>query len=327
VLPVIWLAGERALGAAAPRRRWAFYGPLALGGVLLVAVRIAVNLRLESGNLGSFGHAPLAAVALWRTLGMFLWPHDQTIFHGLAGNQPPPGPPFDTAMAILGVVTLFAIAAVAVARRMPAGFALTWLILFLLPGVAVRLREALSEHRSYTALAGASLLVGVALARLRARPAAILLAFLTGVLGAMTVARTRVWNSPPALWREALRHAPDDGALHYALGASLQIAGDCPAAIAAYDEALRLMPTDIRPLINRAVCRATLGHLDEAAAALHAVQPRASRHNLAAIHNDLAMIAERRGDLDGARQELRAALDADPEDARARANLARLPRQ
>jgi tetratricopeptide (TPR) repeat protein len=107
---------------------------------------------------------------------------------------------------------------------------------------------------------------------------------------------------------------PLRGRDHWMIAQAWQAKGNLPAAIAAYEDAVRAEPADAALLNNLAMAYKMAGRRDDAIAVLRravVVQP-----GLEFPHRNLAMALIVAGDRDGALAELRAAIRLDPRDAR-----------
>jgi tetratricopeptide (TPR) repeat protein len=324
LLPLFWLIGERCVDsddAAGSRRRvLGFNLPLvALVGAAGLA-RLLLNLSREGGNRPGLPHVLAQAEVQWRYFALLLWPRGQTLYHDV-----PRLLPSDDARAWLALFGLFALAGAAlllVRQRRPAALALVWLLLFLVPGAVLPLKDAMAEHRLYLPSIGAAIIAAFAIGQLPARLGRGLLLLILPLLAAATLARNRVWHSPVALWSEAARAAPRAWPPYYALGDALRVTSRCAEALDAYAEAIRRGPNALEPRVNRALCLAELGRLAEAEALLREALLLAPHSSF--VHNDLGMVAEARGRREEARAWFTRALALDPGNGVSRANLARL---
>jgi tetratricopeptide (TPR) repeat protein len=188
----------------------------------------------------------------------------------------------------------------------------------------------MAEHRVYFAstglfasLASVALRIGSSTGTQRTRAGyALLLAGILGLLSTATLARNHTWDSPVAIWRQAVTRAPGMWEPHYALGDALREAGDCAAAVPEYDAALRLYPTHRDARTNLGICLAQTGRLDEAEMAFRRaleLDPAFAR-----AHTNLGGLAQIRGEPEAARNHYLEAIRIDPTNVVARLQLAGL---
>jgi hypothetical protein len=177
--------------------------------------------------------------------------------------------PTDALHVALGAVVVVAGAAgFALALRRRAyvvAWALAWIGIALVPPLVLVVR-AISEtpvgdRYVYLPSAGAALLLGCALARVRsvalttALVAATLVAIVAG--GIATARRAPIWRDDVTFWSNAVAAVPDEGYAHGKLGLALYDRGDVAAAEAQYRAALaaRIDPPE------RAIVENNLGYL------------------------------------------------------------------
>jgi protein O-mannosyl-transferase len=324
-LPLAWLVGELALGdrntSVSQGRRLRFTLAFVTLMIAAGAARIVLYVAREGGALPGLGHAFAQAEVAWRYLGLFLLPRGQTLYHGaplvVAAKS------WRAWLALFGLMAVVSIALVAALRRRPVGFAVLWFVLLLLPSAALPLKDAMAEHRVYLASAGLTLVVALAVAHLPGRVATVSVAVLAVLLAGATGMRNRAWRSPIGLWTEATHAAPRAWPPYHALGDALRAAGRCGEALDAYAQAIRRGPSQLAPHVNRALCFAQLGRLDEADAELSGARLLAPKSSIVA--NGQGVVALRQGRRDEARAFFLEALAFDPGNAVARANLDALP--
>jgi len=138
-------------------------------------------------------------------------------------------------------------------------------------------------------------------------------------LGLATHRRNAAWESPVALYADAVAKAPRHARAHFGLATALHERGDLAGAIEAYRAALELsagQPLKERQVAhNLGVALLGAGRLDEAAAALEralALEPDSAR--LASL---LGQVEWRRGDLARAEAYAGRALAQEPGNAEA----------
>jgi Tfp pilus assembly protein PilF len=115
----------------------------------------------------------------------------------------------------------------------------------------------------------------------------------------------RDWAAADTAWQAALAAAPSQANLHNNKGLSLMQRGEPANAVPAFDEALRLDPTLATAANNRRIALAMTGQYDAALAGV-------SEHDLPAALNNVAVVANRRGDRAVADRLLAAAITASP---------------
>ena len=263
-----------------------------------------------------------------------------------------------TAAVVTGgllTLTLVALGALGWWRRDLAGFGVLWFYGGLALTSVMPLYILFSEHRVYLSLGGLALL-GAHLWRPlpRVRPVLLPMAVLL-ILSALTVQRNSIWQDELVLWLDASRQAPEDwrvwagiGEAHYRRGEpdsalaayrhSLDLrpdnevpwnnmgvlheeAGRPQAAEAAYREALRLRPEWPEAQANLGRVLLNAGRADEAAPLLGRA---AARSPTADIFVNLGVAAAQDGRIDVAAKAFTEALGLEPDNAKARVNLAAL---
>lgn len=335
VLPVVILAYDWLLGPggepARRARRRRYFVPAIVALLIAAAVRAAA-LGVPSVVTGA-GAAVLnlltQGIVIWRYVGLLVWPHGQSIMHGVhrvttvADAQ---------GLAAAAALLLAVIMAVRVRRTAPVvTVGVIWFLAVLAPSSSiVPLREGMAEHRVYLASAG---LIAIVVERAAAwlsgrRVAAARLPVLAAscaalvILGVLTVRRNVVWSSPVTLWGEAVIHAGGMWEPHYALADSLREAGDCHRAIAAYARVVELAPAHRDAYTNLGICLAQTGQLPEAERAFRdalEIDPGFVRG-----YTNLGALALIEGDAGRARDFYGEALAHDPANVLARLQLASL---
>jgi protein O-mannosyl-transferase len=333
--------------------------PAALRGTALLSIPVGVFLLARVALLGAPGRQVYArgpvdnllgqAVVTLRMLRMLILPIGQSV----DPQAEMPGPIAGLA-ALLACAFLAGLAIVYVrpprpgavarlgrggvtGRRVAAGAligAAGMLIYWLVP-----LPDLMSERRAYLPMLGAAIIVALAGERLVARGTArvpsppgwalraapyLPALVLTLLLAPALYARAHVWSDSRTLWEEAARLGPRRVRPLINLGVLAAESGNRKAAAAYLDRALRLDPRDAEALFNRARLRQDAGDLDGARADLEtaaAVAPALTR-----IWINLGVVRLRQGDRVGAEAALRTALAIDPGAPRALANLAELLR-
>lgn len=316
------------------RRRFVrVYVPMLLLTAIAGVLRVGVLLFVENPDSGGiiWRFAPVEIVVAFRYFRMLLAPSGQSIFHQVDEVRRLNDPAFLLAMAWL--VTWIAVAVRI--RRVDgvAALGMLWFLVLLVPSAALvllDLGEPMAEHRVYLSSAGMFLAVGTAFGR--AWPLfgsrvfrfgllfKLLLATWLTVLGGMTVLRNEVWTSPVRLWLNAVHEAPDVWVPHVALGEALQGVGSHDAAVAEYQMAIVLRPSEPVPYMKLGLCLAEMRRLEESAqvfAKLERLTPGS-----AVARNGLGAVAMLQGRYDEARMHYRSALATNPNDVAARQSLA-----
>lgn len=234
--------------AMALRRRWKFYAALAATWLIVVAL-----LWQSGGNRGGsvgFG-VGLDPWAYWLTqfqavatyLRLTVWPEPLVFEYGtlLVGDL------VDVAVEALLVLTLLAVTVHGLLRRSAVGFAGAWFFGILAPtSLAPGTTQMIVEHRMYLSLA-AVLAVGVAgsFRWVGAGGARWLLAgwlAVALVAGGLTVRRNLDYRTDLGLWRDTVVKRPENPLAHFMLAGAQERLGQTDAALASYEEAVRLKP-------------------------------------------------------------------------------------
>jgi protein O-mannosyl-transferase len=230
LLPMLWLN----------RQFWRAPALLALLNVAAFVRFLSVYQPQEVG----WTHSAMPAywlgqgIALWRYIGMFLYPAGLSIDHDF--RQPG---------LLLGLLAAAGVAALLIAlwrlRRwdplMAAGG--LWFFLALAPAVLTPNSDPINESRLYPALAGVALMVA-SLVRRRGVVVTLAVAAALAVTVPITVSRNILWNNDEALWADAARKYPQKSRVHYNLGAAQARSGEVEEAERSFLEALRLDPRD-----------------------------------------------------------------------------------
>jgi tetratricopeptide (TPR) repeat protein len=263
--PLLAVAAEVAFLEGPLRRRLLGLAPLVATMAIVPAVVLAgapVAERLQAG-----GDAALALVGLDRRAYLLTQAHVVLTYTRLlfwpAGQNLFPDYPLTRA---LDAGTLAAIAAHALAlgaalvvgwrsrerapERTLVAFGVVWFYVALsVESVAVVIVDVMNEHRVYypsvgVALAVATASVGAAAALpagwRRAAAGAGLAVLVT--LGAVTVARNRVWRDEVTMWSDVAEKSPALPSAHRMLGAVLLRSGRGPEAVAPLRRAIELSP-------------------------------------------------------------------------------------
>jgi tetratricopeptide (TPR) repeat protein len=219
---------------------------LLLAAALLVAAaspRYRELLGVSVGLRGPLDNLALQLDALGYLVSRLVYPVRLSI---------DPAPPVASAatrtLVALGLAGAVGVACVRLRRASAAAFAALWFVVLLLPTNSVLPRlDVVNERQVYLAALGPFLLVALGVAALRRRQrwaGATLALVLPATLAGLTWARNRDYRSEVALWRATVRVTPENVRAWNNLGWAWQLAGCWAEAEAAYDEALRLEPSD-----------------------------------------------------------------------------------
>jgi tetratricopeptide (TPR) repeat protein len=212
-----------------PRLAWL------LPGALVLALFLGLRLYFHGALLaaGSADMSPIYSrlesaltefISPWLYLRRFLWPLGLSVFPGVA----PPASPL--AWPVLLAAAGYAVTGWLLwkARSRPAlVVGALWYLFALLPAMALALNVLIAEHHSYLALVGLTIALGSGLEEILnapsprlARAGRYLLAAVLLCSGLLTFARNPVWRDEIALWRDAVRQAPDQYVAQSLLGAA-----------------------------------------------------------------------------------------------------------
>lgn len=229
---------------------------------------------LVAGSAGRGGTAGLSAqVSPWHYLltqawavphylRLALWPAPLVFDYGVGLIRDPA----EVIVPGLVVLALLGFTGWALVRRPRLGFALAFFFLVLAPSSSVVpvATQVIAEHRMYLALAVVTALASVALHRGLGRAALGAGFALAVALGATTVARNRDYQSELGLWQDIAAKRPQNARAHANIGQLLSEQGRELEALAAYAEALRLLPEQPRTLFNAGLSLTNLNRIDEA---------------------------------------------------------------
>jgi protein O-mannosyl-transferase len=231
-------------------------GLVAVGGIARASVFFLVQAPTPPRPI--WENLQLQAQVFWKYVALLLVPVGQSVVH-----------PFSAITAVVEPLSVLAAAGIVAAgvaafrfRKQQPGlaFGLAWFALALVPSSAIPLNEPMAEHRTYVASIGALLGLASALAPLFGKaPGRGVLTLACAALAGLTVARNQVWADERRLWTEAALRAPSVWAAQYQLGEAHRAAKDCKSAIAPYQRAVELLPTETRAHLNLGVCLATEG--------------------------------------------------------------------
>lgn len=251
---------------SALRLRGGYYLGLASTWLLLALLSLGAGNRGVGFAYGVEGwrYALLSCKSVLLYLKLSLWPHPLVFYYGLASlPHPAEAVPYALALAVLLVL-----AAVALRRWPPAGFACAWFLVVLAPTSSVIpiAGQPTAEHRAYLSLAAVVCLAVLFLYRCAGRAALPALALLAVVLGGLTFQRNLDYRSELGIWSDTLAKQPGNPRAHTAYGFALAaIPGRLPEAISEYETSLGLEPGSAETHTDLGVALAALpGRLPEA---------------------------------------------------------------
>lgn len=298
------------------------HAPLIGIAVVAAIARLVVFSRVEhAGETAVQWHLlPMEVDVIRRYVLLLLVPVGQTILHD--------APTVSAAAAVIDIAIVGGLVAVAwrVYRASPlVSFGITWFFVLLVPSTALVLLgrgEPMTEHRVYLASCGLFVTAGVALSAIveRSRVAAVGLAAIVVVFGALTMSRNAIWHNPIELYGEAVDRSPDNVRARLMFGQALQDAGQRREALDQYGAVVRLRPNEEAAYMKAGMCLAEMGRLNEATAAFQRLQQVNPRSAFAS--NGLGAVAMLSHRPDLARQYYADALKKDPQNISARESLA-----
>jgi Tfp pilus assembly protein PilF len=323
VAGALWLGP----GPAAPRRRaiavvavlcGAALGALALRTAVLGALGPSASDRGGAASLA--GRLPLVVAATGEHLRLLLWPHPLSI------ERMPAAPSAWGDDAVIGgavVLGAWAVALVACRRRCDLFFLLAWPVVALLPVQHwVPIGETVAERFLLLPSVGVCGALGTIVVSLamspRARTATLAVLVAAGTVA--SAARAVVWRDEDALWRDALRHAPESVVPWAALGDAQRRRGDWPAAVDSYRRALAIRPDLTVTRLSLADALDAAGRTDDAFEESREAVHRDPEHPVA-LNNFGARLA-RAGRVEEARKFFRRAVENSPGYAPALRNAA-----
>jgi Flp pilus assembly protein TadD len=345
----VYPLGRRARGLWALAREKVAYLALAALAAVIALVALRSGWAMTSyGEVGVPGRLALMTYSFLFYPWSWLWPVGLSPMYELPVAVHPLEWRFLLSLAAFPAVT---VALIALRRRWPAGLAAwTYSALMVLPvsGAAHAGFQMAADRYSYLSGLGFALLAGGALVlleraaasgRLRRGLASALMAtavVVVVVLAAGTWRQSRVWHDSETLWRWAVSVDPECALCHNNLGSALAVAvPSSPIAVAEaethFRRAIALRPERDEPYNNLGGTLALQGRLDESGAAFREFLSR--RPNVGSAAAALGSIYLRQGRfseaipllrrglhlnprLDGARQDLALALEAQAEASR-----------
>jgi len=267
--PVMALCYDRTFLAGGFREAWRRRGRWYLGlAATWVPLAWLVVSGANRGGTAGFGvgvgflqYAVTQFEAVTRYLWLSVWPHPLIIDYGAHWVTAIP----DIVPYAIVVALVVGGTAVSLWRRPAVGFLGLWFLAILAPTSLVPgIRQTIVEHRMYLALAPVIVLPVWALHTLLGRRAWPMLLALAVGAGWLAALRNRDYRSDLALWRDTVAKHPGNSGPHLSLGDALYDRGQPAAALAEFEEALRLNPKDPAAYYNAANALLRLGRRDEA---------------------------------------------------------------
>jgi Flp pilus assembly protein TadD len=283
-LPLVLLAFEVAAAQRdRPRRvagRLAWILAPALGGLVLVAKMTPALAIRSASSFAPLEYFRSELPAILHYLAIFAWPVGQSADPAYPAAASFAEPRVALAALVLLGALAFAVQALLRRRRVALALSVSWFLAFILPSSSFfPLAELVNEHRPYLAALAfcpwlaAALLHGtgrlLALDGPAARRAGLVAAAGALVLlGALTVARNRVWRSEEALWADVVAKAPGSARAQMNHGLALMAQGRFAEAEPRLREAVRLAPSYPYAYVNLAQLALAQGHHQEGRALL-----------------------------------------------------------
>ena len=324
-------------------RHWRVYAGFICSWVALLFLLSGIHQRGVGLDVGGSWWAYLLTESgvILRYLGLAVWPHPLVFDYGMGIGQPG----WEVLPHVVMVVALVAGSAWALLRPLPrnadgspaaggahgAGLAGAWFFLILAPtsSVVAVAGQPMAEHRLYLPVAavitvvvlGTEALGGRLIAAEGRRRAAFLLLAVAAVVAcaALTIRRNATYRSEVSLWADTVEHRPGNERALNGLGLALAADGRLPAAIAQYEEALRLKPDYADAHQNLGAALRETGRILEAVNECEAVARL--RPDKPEAHFNLGVVLQLSGQGTAAVAELEEALRLRPAYADAENNL------
>jgi tetratricopeptide (TPR) repeat protein len=302
LFPLLVVLAPLLVGVRYDRRHWLLVlaTVAVLAGYLLLRAA-AVSLPVPfAGRVGLLSRVAVVVNTFGLYIRMFLWPFEHHVWYQAGGTSLVRVPNVIAALLFVASAVLFAIR-----RRFVAtlwGYA--WTIVFLLPVVGIAaIGPAAAERLLFLPSAGIVMALITVLSRLDKSRAFVRRMTWSGVavvivlLGADTMARTRIWRNNETLFTAMVREAPTAPSAYGGLGDA--IAGTRPdSALALYDHALRLDPGHAHAHLHAAILLSHKG--DQRSAIQHLRVARELAPNSEMVLNDLALAFSAAGETDSA---------------------------
>ncbi len=316
------------------RRRWGFYLALVLAVAWLVVVVIRNAAVPSTGYTANDTPGPLAYLLSQPAIILhYLW---LAVLPGnLCLDYRWPVAQHWGEIAVFGpaVLALFADSVLALVRWPRIGFLAFSFFVILAPTSSLNpIADLAVDHRMYLPLAlliVLGLLGFCAAVRPIVRPRrrripvyAVAVAVLLSLYAMRTFSRNLLFTKPDAVWRNVLRHAPDNARAYNNLGGCLYLAGDYDGALASFRRAIELQPKAPEAYDNTVRVLQRKGDLSRAAAILRqgiAVAPRSEM-----LHGDLGVVLDSQNKTGEAEAQYRLALECNPRYVQSHYHLGRL---
>jgi Flp pilus assembly protein TadD len=322
--PLMTLLYDRTFVSGSFRDAWARHRQLYLGlaGTWLLLGYQLVGLHNRDVGLGlgitGWAYSVRACRLVVDYLWLALWPHPLVFDYGefVAVRHIAEVVPYALILVVLVAGVVFELW-----RRPAIGFVGAWFFMILAPtsSVVPVVGQPMAEHRMYLPLAAVVTLVVIGIHALLGRGRmAVFLAAAVG-LGLLTVRRNEDYRSQLSLWNDTVAKCPDNSRAHNYLGIALLDAGQLPAAMAQYEEALRIRPDYADAHYNLGLALVRLGRLPEAIEQYE--QALRLKPDDADAHNNLGFALAQTGKIDEAIAHFVQALRIQPDYADAHSNL------
>lgn len=158
--PLVWLYLWIVRKELALRHVVTFTGVMLVLAAPILVMRIITNPYVGESERSLIGYAAVQSAAIWRYLGLVIWPVGFSVDHD-----------FELVTKTLGWVALGGLALVlsgvwAVRRRWPlVSFAACWIVVAVGPRFVIQIPEYLNEHQFYLPMVGVCLLIGLGVTR------------------------------------------------------------------------------------------------------------------------------------------------------------------
>jgi tetratricopeptide (TPR) repeat protein len=317
--PVMAWLYDRTFLAGSFRAAWArrkgYYAALAATWIWLGYLVAGTNGRAETVGFGLglawWQYALTQVFAMAHYLTLALWPSPLVFDYGqkiVTGGV-------ELWVSAVVVTTLGAGTLWALVRRPALGFLGAWFFVILAPSSSVVpvLSQTMAEHRMYLPLAAVIMLaVGAACQWAGARSLAVFWVLALG-LGWATQERNADYRTRLALAVDNVEKTPESPRAHVELGDAWLELGRTPAAMEAYEEALRMQPDLFTGHNGLGMALVRAGRLPESITEFHAAL--ALKADEADTHYNLAQAYLLSGNATGAIGEFQAALKLNRDDA------------
>jgi len=294
----------------------------ASAGVTFVVQRSGGAVQSLQGLTFATRVANAAEAYVWY-LGKTFWPTGLACFYPHPGHVRP-------GLAIGAVVLLSCATALAVrfARRAPyLTFGWAWYVLTLVPviGLVQVGDQAMADRYTYVSLVGIFIAIAWGFGDLGRRSQAARIAVSTGgvasiaVLLALTRIQVSYWAGNESLFAHALAVTSDNWMAHNGLGGAFAHQGRTEAAIAQFEEVIRLRPAFGKGHYNLAVAFSQGGRFQEAIEQYR--ETLRLDHTFTEAHYNLGKALDEEGDSAEAMASYRKVIELDPARADAWTNL------